>query len=339
MSKHHYAIHLAHRGNKVFFLNPPAGKNELLDSGIDGLTILDYNGFLSGMRFLPKMIRRSLTRQKWEQIQKLTGVQFDVIWSFDNSVFYDFDALPESVMKISHIVDLNQNHMTPVASRSADICLGVTSKIVERASLYNHNSYFINHGYALKPAEKSNFSLASFDGLKVCYVGNLDIVYLDWLLIEDVVERYSNIAFYFAGSCKSDLRRKWFEDCENVFYVGALNQADLNTFYSQSDILIMAYLADDHRDQLANPHKILEYLGTGKPIVSTFTAEYSDKRDLLYMSHSNSDWLSVFEYVSSNMSECSSELLVSMRKEFAMQNTYDKQIDRIQELITNEVRK
>lgn len=348
VSKHHYAIHLAHRGNQVFFLNPPSGKNELLDSGIDGLTVLDYKGFLSGMRFLPKIIRKALTRQKWEQIQKLASVQFDVIWSFDNSVFYDFDALPKSVLKISHIVDLNQDFMTAVAAKTADICFGVTSELVKRATLYNANSFFINHGYNNSSAETDlSISLPGVNQIKAMYVGNLAMQYLDWDLLYNAAINHPEIDFVFIGpngdNCSLDANRthsskKLLKELSNAYFLPKIESHEIPSYLKLGDLHLISYQEKYLLDQ-SNSHKLLEYLGSGIPIVATFTAEYSDKKHLLYMSHSNSDWLSVFEYVSSNMSECSSQLLVSMRKEFAMQNTYNKQIDRIQELITNEVRK
>src|SRR5690606_40657910 len=74
---------------------------------------------------------------------------------------------------------------------------------------------------------------------------------------------------------------------------------NLAAFYGQMDVLLLCYLADDYPEQLANPHKMMEYLGSGIPIVATFTAEYRDLSDrgLLAMTNTNNEFLSKFSSV------------------------------------------
>jgi hypothetical protein len=335
VSKHHYAIHLARRGNNLFFLNPPSQTTAIKETGLKGLKSIDYTGFLKGMRFLPDTIQRWLTKRKWKELVQRAGVDFDIIWSFDNSVFYHFEALPKSVLKISHIVDLNQNFQTKQAASSADICFYNSEFIGRKIRQFNDSSFFINHGYSEVQIADKTYLVPESSGIKVGYAGNLDIKYLDWELIRTCVKSYPLIQFYFAGYCKNEETLEWLENTSNVSYLGILGQPQLKSFYDQMAILMITYQADLYQEQLANPHKFLEYLGTGKPIVATYTAQYHDMSGLCYMSLKNDQWLDIFDFVQSQLGECNQQNLIQMRKSMAFANTYKKQLDRIENLLNN----
>ena len=82
----------------------------------------------------------------------------------------------------------------------------------------------------------------------------------------------------------------------------------------------------------SNSHKILEYLNTGKVVISNYISSYSDKRDLIAMvdENSNSKLPDLFKKVISNLSSYNSIEFQKKRIEFALDNTYAKQIDRIE---------
>ena len=129
VSKHHYAIHLAKRGNKVFFLNPPKGYFSVLDSEYPNLRILDYAGFWRGIRYFPKFLRTINFRLVYKRLEKYAQKKFDFVWSFDNSVFFEFKSLPINVIKLSHIVDLNMDYQFESAAKTASLCLCVSQPI------------------------------------------------------------------------------------------------------------------------------------------------------------------------------------------------------------------
>ena len=333
VSKHHYATHLSKRENRVFFLNPPSGKYERHFTHHKDIVNLDYPGFPMGYRYLPRFFRDSLTRKVYNRLEVIAKQSFDIIWSFDNSVFFDFSSLPDAVLKISHIVDLNMDFEIKRSSKSADICLYTTRAIGKKLNSFTNRSYFVNHGFSFNEKAKP-ISIPSKGNIKVGYAGNLDIKYLDWNLIEEVVRANSTIDFYFAGSCKNSNRLKWFRDLSNVSYMGILDSLMIQSFYTQMDILLITYLSNDYPQQLGNPHKIMEYLASGKPVVATYTSEYEGK-GLLYMSRNNNEWPSLFQDAVRNLKDYSSKDLVAERKNYALENTYNKQLDRIEEILSS----
>src|SRR5690606_30205807 len=137
VSKHHYATHLGSRGNRVYFLGPPGGSESVAPTEYENVLEVKYRGFPKGLRFYPAALQRHFIRKKFHELERLCNIRFDVIWSFDNSVFFDFSALPEDVLTVSHIVDLNQNFQFVNASRTAQLCIGVSRSIVKRQKRHN----------------------------------------------------------------------------------------------------------------------------------------------------------------------------------------------------------
>ena len=111
-----------------------------------------------------------------------------------------------------------------------------------------------------------------------------------------------------------------------------MSSESLPSLYQGADILLIAYQQDHHEDQ-ANPHKMMEYLGSGRMVVCTHTTEYIAQKDLLAMSESNEEWSALFANVVGDLSKWNSEELKQQRTNFAMENTYYKQLETIASLL------
>lgn len=342
VSKHHYAIHLAKRGHKVYFLNPPTKSAMCLSgSGYENLTIIDYEGFLPGLRFLPVSLQWVLTRRKFDKIEQITGEEINMVWSFDNSVFYDFSGLPDRAMTISHIVDLNQDFQFSRAAKTADVCFCTTGHIRQKMLLVNPNVYHINHGLSL--GDESIQVKLPGNNRKAIYVGNLAMPYLDWDILLKAATVNTQVDFVFVGPGKDDVDSKVnqtheskdrIRELSNVFFLDKVPSKYIQSYLKAADVLLVAYQEQYHVEQ-ANPHKMMEYLASGKPIVATFTEEYTRLNDLICMSDRNAQWPEVFRQTVDHLQDCTLPEKVHARKAFALDNTYDKQIDRIEKMIGN----
>ncbi|HEY8511367.1 MAG TPA: hypothetical protein VIL31_05380, partial [Cyclobacteriaceae bacterium] len=85
VSKHHYAICLGKRGNKVFFLNPPGKKQAVLPTPYSNVQSIHYEGFPKGLRFYPRFLQRHFIAKKFREVEAMCGGRIDIVWSFDNS--------------------------------------------------------------------------------------------------------------------------------------------------------------------------------------------------------------------------------------------------------------
>ncbi len=341
VSKHHYAVTLAAKGNTVYFLNPPSSSYSVQPTAYEHVYEVNYTPFLKGLRYLPELLQRRQIQRKYEKLQQLINCTFDVIWSFDNSVFYDFAALPGNVLKISHIVDLNQDFQTAKAASTADICFCTTDYIKEKLLFHNPNTFKIHHGYTPSRALKEKVVLPGSHTIKAVYVGNLAFPYIDWQIICQLVKQHQTVDFVFVGpDGKSNLSKNIYTNADkevvkaarNTYFVGAVPHEQIPGILEQADVLLVAYKEEHHRDQ-ASPHKFMEYLGSGKVIVATYTDEYKDKSELLEMTERNEDIPNKFNEVIKNLKCCNASKKMEQCKEFANNNTYIKQIETIESII------
>ncbi len=335
VSKHHYAVHLAALRNTVYFVNPPSSSQRISKTNYSNLHIIDYTGFVKGLRFFPVGLQRLIIRRKFELFQHLAQTQFDVVWSFDNSVFFDFSALPKGVLCISHIVDLNQDFQTKQAASTATICLACSDVIVKKLRQYQNRTFKINHGVNIMPEEPKPELRTNQRPLAV-YAGNLSIPYIDWALIKEGIETLPNVDFLFFGPYKEDspfiIELKQFS---NVNFKGVVSANNLQAEYLRADVLLIAYKAEEFADQVSNPHKMMEYLMSGRVIVATFTREYSEEanRELLVMASHRNEFVPSLKRVIKDLAYWNNSALQGERRAFARDNSYAKQIERIEEII------
>jgi glycosyltransferase involved in cell wall biosynthesis len=162
----------------------------------------------------------------------------------------------------------------------------------------------------------------------------LDICYLDVPLLAGLVKKFPEIIFHFIGSYQQ--QGKLYQaclNCKNIKWWGRVDNSLIPAILKKCDILLVTYLADQYREQLASTHKMMEYLASGKTVVATYTGEYKDKRHLLEMVDKNIDFPAAFANVLANLDQYNSADKQAARKEFARRHSYDRQLDRIFDLI------
>lgn len=342
VSKHHYAIYLAKRGNKVFFLNPPSGRNNIWPTTYEDVFSVEYDGFPRGLRFYLGSLRRYFVKRKFKELQRVCGVIFDVIWTFDNSVFFDLQGIPSEVLKISHVVDLNQNFQVGRAASSADFCFCTTNHIRNRLLRYNINTHKIHHGFNVMDLTEEKSSLPGDNHTKAVYAGNLAMKYIDWILLDRLVNENPNVDFVFVGpnmesicvDLDQERSKRIVAKATNSFAMGKCDPRELLRLLRAADILLVTYQERHHTDQ-ANPHKMMEYFGVGKMIVATFTEEYLEQSSngLFLMSASNASLPGLFRQALNELDHWNSPSKRSKRQSFAERNSYSCQIESIEQIL------
>lgn len=345
VSKHHYAIELAKRGNKVFFLNPPDANIETpiqfstSEAGPD-ITIVDYRGQLKGLRFFPAFIRVLMNKRFLSQLERKAGCRMDVIWNFENSRFYDLQFAGER-LKIYHQVDLNQDFHVMQAVSSADICFCTTDFILKKLQDFNKRVFKIHHGVsddALQYTSNITASKLHNSRATATIIGNLDGAYLDLDLLQKVVKANDDVSFVMVGNF--DYNKATFKGLHkfpNVQFTGQVASNTIGEYLAKSDCLLVCYKADEFKEQLASPHKIMEYLASGKVSIATYTDEYKDKSCLLEMSKDNCEYVDLFSKVVKNLAYYNSPTKRNIRVKFAADHSYFRQLDRIFKLIEENV--
>lgn len=341
VSKHHYAVSLARLGYHVFFLNPPdESLPEVILTPVEGhpnLMIVSCPRIGIGLRFHPAFLRRWREALWLAQLERIAECRIDAIWLFENSRFYDL-RFAGSRLKIYHQVDLNQCFHPETAAATADICFCTTDFICDQLVPHAPHVYKIHHGLAQieSPQYLSDEQQRRFNGRSphAAYIGNLDMAYLDAELLADAARTFPNVRFHFVGGySETGCLQQLAGQLPNVVWWGKVDSALIPAILARADVLLVTYKAAFYREQLASPHKFMEYLASGKTIVATYTDEYKDQRHLLEMVDDNADYLAAFSRVVDRLDEYNSPYRQAERKTFAGAHSYSKQLDRIFSLL------
>ncbi len=337
VSKHHYAYELARRGHRVLFYGPPErGGGIRLEpvADMDGLIkVLHAPRVAPGLRFLPPPLRRTLETRWLGQVERALGQPIDVVWNFENSRFFDM-GFAGVKLKIYQQVDLNQDFHPDTAAATADLSIAISTPVEQRLKASARKLIRIRHGHAAHPLAASlpDRVEASFKESRVnaVMVGNLDIAYLDVPLLAQIVAAHPDTRFHFVGaySVGSGLHAAMGTDPNAVFW-GRQPFDLLPVFLNRADILLLAYLAEEHLDQVADSHKMMEYLASGRCVLATRTLDYEHRPDLIEMASDRADYAQRFAAISADPAAWNRPEQIARRQDFARENTYPRQLDRI----------
>lgn len=339
VSKHHYALELAQKGYKVYFLNKPS-RQFILEEIHENLIVVNYRPIFRAIRLLPSFLQSWLTRIEFKRLENKIQTVCDIIWNFDSSRFFNLSGLSDKV-RICHIVDMAENIKRDTLAKTSDVCFCTSDFIKTELSHFNPQVYKIHHGTHIKNEPPLLDFSPSQNRIQVGYVGNLSRKCIDWEVWNKLIDQHTEVEFNFIGSTgpsnlsKSSVDALQFQklrDQSNVRLIGAVENNRIQAFLAQFDILTCFYKMEHEEDkkQHANLHKTMEYLASGKVIVCSYSDEYKYSHDLLEMAQSNDEIVSIFNKVCENLSHYNSEEKMDTRKAFARNNTYEKQLERIE---------
>lgn len=356
ISKHNYAVSLARRGNTVYFLNPlrdkmKRGTIKVESSGVHpALWIVSYNTFFPIiLKFhLPKLFDYLMRFQIKKIVQRI-GVKPDVVWDFNCSYLYNNLEQFGAPLCIFHPVDLIGKE---VAQKRCDLVLSVSKLILDEYKRPGVPKYVVNHGLAetfIKIAKQEPAETETADRpVRIGYVGNLMMGALDREVMKKIIIANNTAEFHMIGPYTysnnniADERHHDKEYAEflaflkmqdNVKLYGPRIQRDIARLIDKFDMFLLCY-RETPSYRADNSHKVLEYLSAGKVVVSNHLSFYHDK-DLLEMAPfgKNHELPTLVQHVAENLHYYNSLENQQARKQWALDHTYERHIQRIEEYI------
>ena len=358
VSKHHYAIELARRGNKVFFLDPPEQGETDLKSAVEISALPNANNLflIRHKLFFPYLLKFHALplfhfgmRLHLRKVLRAIGTPVDIIWSFDLGNLYPLKYFTGVTCKIFHPVD---EPLVPVAiesARGADVIFSVTSEILEKYQQFGIPSHFINHGVSADFLATANEPIVRPGPLRIGFSGNLLRADLDRDIFLKIVRENPEVCFECWGSYKDGQSniggvanretQKFVNDLlglPNVILHGPVPSEKLAKDIHLMDGFLICYDINKDQSKGTNYHKIMEYISTGKVIISNNVTTYSKQPDLIQMTDSREDNLqlpALFRKVISELDFFNSPDLKARRRSFAGNNSYGRQLERIEAIL------
>jgi len=361
VSKHHYALELAERGNRVFFIEPPSlsarGIRVRASQEHPNLSIVTYKPVFRGKRFLPTVIFNLLIRaQIFLLIQKI-GSKPDVVWSFSGFLFENLNWFGAE-KSIFFVADLFAEENLPGELYSADLVLGVSDTICQLLQKSNREVHFINHGLNRFFEEQAKQNLLNIPPnrlipsgrIQVGYVGNLLMEALDRETMKDVIAHFADIDFIFWGSYEQkDTNLGGTQDNSTEQFIAFLKkQPNVELRGPKATEVLASEIQKMNLFWLcwkvginklwdgSNSHKILEYLSTGRPVVSHNVSTYNNT-DLFYMlpEPNNENYLILLKSALNIAKKGEPIELIKSRLQFSIMNSYRKHLQKIEKSISN----
>lgn len=346
VSKHHYAIELANRGNQVFFLyrgNKLDGSIEKKSSNIQNLHLLIFNEIIShSIRFHFRVLYDFMQEKVIvKKIINQIGKKIDIVWSFDLFLFKNLRCFNAS-LNIYHPVDKVKTKEQYSMAETSDIIFSVADNILEQFSSIEIPKVYINHGlapYFYPSCQINGDSKSQNKRLRFAYIGNLTMPIIDHISIVRVIEENPKIDFYFYGKYKSaketiEVKRflSFLNQSDNVVLKGMHHPADLGNELKEFDGFLICYKTILDQNKGSNSHKMLEYLSFGKLIVSSYIKSYEKNSDIIQMSKrfDNSDYVELFNESIAQISQHNDTERGYKRQLLAYNNSYSKHLDTIE---------
>ena len=359
----HFAVQLAETGNRVYFVNPPRSNNSKTLATIHeqeirkNIKLIDLKLIKGNLFFRYKLpfVYKIISDQYIKAIKKLVSAKIDELWCFNPHDYFNLKNF-NAEKTLLLLYDFYKGKYISEVAKSADAIISVSQLILDHYKNTQPPKLLLQHGLGEYFAEIARTKLMShnteiklYDKPKIGYMGNLLIKGLNRELIIKLIKQYPDNEFHFWGpytlkgnnltadTSVNDEISKFINLLtiqKNVILHGVKDHATLATEILIADLFILVYDIKNEMNKVSNSHKILEYLSTGKVIISTFVSNYSGS-DLLFMTEPGRDdqFPEIFNTVINNLTTYNSIIEQRKRISFALDNTYKRQVERIENFL------
>lgn len=328
------------------------GKNNgILETPDKNLKIVIVPPLLS-IHFLPegKIYRRLLSineKTVAKTINKVIEVETVEDPIFINSWVFHYPNIANyvrSFRRVYHCVDpLVMPHDTKhgiISERqliqNSDLVICTSQQLYEEKRKLHPKTCFVPNAADIKHSQKAmdknlpeHSSMRQFQKPVIGYFGNIE-KRIDYEMMKEVAQKNQDKNFVFAGPVQKEWVPSFFFNIPNIHFIGRIPYNEMPNVVKSFDVAIIPFRKYENSATVF-PIKLFEYLGAGKPVVST-----DFNPDLQYFTHSLVQYCSnakEFSDALNNALVSDNEFLQKERIELASQHTWECRAAQIEELI------
>jgi teichuronic acid biosynthesis glycosyltransferase TuaH len=232
--------------------------------------------------------------------------------------------------------------------RSADVTVCVSRLRTEalRAKVPDASGriHYIPHGAPtpflaptplVRPAE-SPHDIAHLPRPLLGYIGSMENR-VDWELMDRISQEFPRASLVVVGRTGGPVDEPWWDACArflgrpNVHAIGWRRQEDIARYYQSFDISLIPYRLDNPFNQACNPTKIMDTMGSGRPIVATALPECRLHAERFHVAEDHDAFLAAIREI---LDQGSDDGRAALRHSFAVAHSCHRAGERILDLIS-----
>jgi glycosyltransferase involved in cell wall biosynthesis len=168
------------------------------------------------------------------------------------------------------------------------------------------------------------------------YIGSMEDR-VDWELMDRLSREFPRASVVILGRVPAPVGEPWWEPCArflarpNVHALGWRPQETLARYYQAFDITLIPYRIDHPFNRACNPTKIMDAMGSGRPIIATAIPECRLHAERFHVAEDAEEFLDAVRQV---LDQDSDDGRAALRHAFAAANTCHGIAERILDLIS-----
>jgi glycosyltransferase involved in cell wall biosynthesis len=167
------------------------------------------------------------------------------------------------------------------------------------------------------------------------YIGSMEDR-VDWDLMEWISRTFPEASIIVLGRVREPVAKPWWHQCErflsrpNVHALGWRPQEALARYYQAFDVTLIPYLIDHPFNRACNPTKIMDAMGSGRPIVASAIPECRLHAERFHVVENGADFVDAIRQI---LDQKSDDGRARLRHAYALANTCHGIGERILDLI------
>lgn len=330
---------------------------EVIATEIPNLSIV-ISPVLLSINFLPEgwLYRQALKINEWiiraklRRLIKKKGIE-DFI--FINSFNFHYPEVAEGLapaLKVYHCLDpvkgsFDGKHgviSEEVLVQNSDLIICSSRQLFNEKVKLNPATYFVPNAadlmHSTKALEPSLALSPLLEGIIKPLIGYFGVIEgrTDYELVREVVKRNPDKNFVFVGPIALGVPDWFTEKADNLFFTGGVPYSEMPAIIKGFDVAIIPFRKDE-LSATVFPLKLFEYLGAGKPVVTT-----DFNLDLREFTGDLVDFCADAESFSNAIEDAirnNSEELIAKRIAIAAEHTWETRVETISDLLIRYIKK
>lgn len=311
---------------------------------------------LLSINFLPegKLYRMLLKLNEKRIVNRIIQVikKFNIKdYVYINSFNFHYPGIADSLnpaLTVYHCVDpmimpydmkhgiISENSLV----KNSDIVICTSKQLQTEKKSINPNTFFVPNAADINHSSKAlddtiilNKRISLLKNPVIGYIGTIERR-IDFKLLNDVIAKNQDKEFVFVGPVAQEYMPEWFTKCRNVHLIGRVPYEDLPSILKGFNIAIIPFKNDDVSSTIF-PLKLFEYLGAGKPVVSTNFNP--DLKEFTLDTVSFCDNASSFSEALNKILKSDNKINIQRRLTVARENTWEKRADQFESILDSNI--